>query len=55
MGGLRKMMPLTYWTAIVGSLALAGLPPFSGFFSKDAIIEAVGASALPGAEFLSGR
>ena len=51
MGGLRKMMPLTYWTAIVGSLALAGLPPFSGFFSKDAIIEAVGASALPGAEF----
>ncbi|MGU9950873.1 MAG: NADH-quinone oxidoreductase subunit L [Gammaproteobacteria bacterium WSBS_2016_MAG_OTU1] len=49
MGGLRKYMPITYWTAIIGSLALAGVPPFSGFFSKDIIIEAVGASALPGA------
>ncbi|MGI9306299.1 MAG: NADH-quinone oxidoreductase subunit L [Gammaproteobacteria bacterium] len=51
MGGLRRYMPLTYWTAVIGTLALAGVPPFAGFFSKDAIIEAVGASALPGAAF----
>lgn len=49
MGGLYKRMPLTYFAALVGSLALAGAPPFSGFFSKDAIIEAVGASTLFGA------
>lgn len=48
MGGLWRRMPLTYVTALVGSLALVGFPPFSGFFSKDAIIEAVG--ALPGGE-----
>ena len=48
MGGLRKYMPLTYWTAVVGSLALAGIPPFAGFFSKDAIIEAVHFSTIPG-------
>ena len=50
MGGLRRYMPLTYITAVVGSLALAGAPPFSGFFSKDAIIEAVRESSMPGAE-----
>ena len=49
MGGLRRYLPLTYWTAVIGSVALAGVPPFSGFFSKDIIIEAVGASSLPGA------
>jgi NADH-quinone oxidoreductase subunit L len=48
MGGLRRYMPVTYATAVVGSLALAGIPPFAGFFSKDAIIEAVHLSTIPG-------
>ena len=51
MGGLRKYMPITYWTALIGILALIGFPGFSGFFSKDAIIEAVHHSHLPGAQF----
>ena len=41
MGGIRKYMPITYWTALVGSLALIGFPGTSGFFSKDLLIEAV--------------
>ena len=49
MGGLRKYMPITWITSLVGSLALIGFPGFSGFFSKDSIILAVGESTLPGA------
>jgi hypothetical protein len=41
MGGLRKYMPITYLTVLIGAIANAGLPPFAGFFSKDSIIEAV--------------
>ncbi|TAM45512.1 MAG: NADH-quinone oxidoreductase subunit L [Gammaproteobacteria bacterium] len=48
MGGLKKYMPITFVTMWVGSLALAGIPPFAGFFSKDMIIEAVHYSTLPG-------
>ena len=38
MGGLRKKMPVTFWTFVAGTLALSGLPPFSGFYSKDSIL-----------------
>ena len=48
MGGLRKYMPITYICFLVGSLALSAIPPFSGFYSKDAIIEAVRISNMPG-------
>jgi NADH-quinone oxidoreductase subunit L len=51
MGGVRKYMPITHWTALLGSLALIGFPGFSGFFSKDAIIEAVHYSQLAGSGY----
>jgi NADH-quinone oxidoreductase subunit L len=51
MGGLRKYMPVTYWTCLIGALALIGFPGFSGFFSKDALIEAVELSSLPAAHY----
>ena len=51
MGGVRKYMPITWITFLLGNLAVVGTPFFSGFYSKDAIIEAVHASTLPGAGF----
>ena len=49
MGGLWKYMPITWLTLVIGTLALVGFPGFSGFFSKDAIIDAAEHSHLPGA------
>ena len=51
MGGLRKYMPITWLTSLIGSLALIGTPLFSGFYSKDSILLAVQSSQLPGAGF----
>ncbi len=51
MGGLKKYLPITYWTSLVGSLALIGFPGFSGFFSKDGIIAAVHHSTIAGSSF----
>src|SRR5512134_1769081 len=51
MGGLRKYMPITWITSLLGSLALIGTPLFAGFYSKDSIIEAVHASPLAGSGF----
>ncbi len=51
MGGLRKYMPITWITSLVGSLALIGTPLFAGFYSKDSIIEVVHESHLAGASF----
>src|SRR6202034_2706664 len=51
MGGLKKYLPITYWTFLVGSLALIGFPGTSGFFSKDALIDAVHLSHRPGSGY----
>ncbi|HTT04799.1 MAG TPA: NADH-quinone oxidoreductase subunit L [Steroidobacteraceae bacterium] len=51
MGGLRHRMPVTYWTAMIGSLALIGTPFFSGFFSKDALLDVIHASHHWGAGY----
>jgi len=51
MGGLYKYMPITYGTFLVGSLALSAMPPFSGFFSKDIIIDAARLSTIPAATY----
>ncbi len=51
MGGVRKYMPITWITSMLGSLALIGAPLFAGFYSKDSIIEAVGESHLAGSGF----
>ncbi|BAS67388.1 NADH-quinone oxidoreductase subunit L [Bathymodiolus septemdierum thioautotrophic gill symbiont] len=52
MGGLKKYLPITYITALIGTLALIGFPGFSGFYSKDMIIEAVHFSNLPFADWV---
>ena len=51
MGGLRKYMPVTHWTFLIGALALSGIWPFAGYYSKDTIIEASALSHVPGAGF----
>jgi len=53
MGGLASRMPITYLTFAIGAFAVAAIPPFSGFYSKDAIIEAVHLSTVPGASYAS--
>jgi NADH-quinone oxidoreductase subunit L len=51
MGGLRRYLPITYWTMMIAALASAGIPGLSGFFSKESIIEAAHLSHIPGAGF----
>ncbi len=53
MGGLRKYMPVTFWTMVVGTLALVGTPFFSGFYSKDTIIEAAGHHAAEAGNWIA--
>ena len=55
MGGLRKYMPVTWITSLVGSLALIGTPLFSGFYSKDSIIEALHATHVAGSGLPTSR
>jgi len=51
MGALRKAMPITYWTLLLAAISSAGIPGFAGFFSKDAMIEAIHHAPTPGAGF----
>lgn len=51
MGNLRRYLPITYITFLIGSLALAAIPPFSGFYSKETIIEAIHLSQIKGAGY----
>jgi NADH-quinone oxidoreductase subunit L len=51
MGGLWRKLPITYVCFLIGSLALVAMPPFSGFYSKDLVIDAVKHSAIPGAKY----
>lgn len=51
MGNLKKYMPITCLTFLIGALAVSAIPPFSGFYSKDVIIEVVKLSTIPGADF----
>ncbi|HEX5092311.1 MAG TPA: NADH-quinone oxidoreductase subunit L, partial [Burkholderiales bacterium] len=51
MGGLKRYMPITYWTVLIGAISSAGIPPFAGFYSKDAIIEGVHRAGIAGAGF----
>jgi len=51
MGGLRKYMPITYAVMLIGALSNAAVPPFAGFFSKDAIIETAKLAEVPGGTF----
>jgi len=52
MGGLKAKVPITYWTMLIGSLALAGCPPFAGFFSKDEILFSTLATGHTGIWFI---
>lgn len=51
MGGLARIMPITYFTFLIGAISLSAIPPFAGFYSKDSIIEAVHLSTIPGAHY----
>lgn len=54
MGNLRKYLPITHLCFLIGALSLAGIPPFSGFFSKESILTAVHLSTLPAAHYAYG-
>ena len=47
MGGLWRKIPITHWTMLIGALAIAGIPPLAGFFSKDEILGEASSSASP--------